>query len=96
MSEDIPMSVFQDDNARIHWAQIVKRVIQGAWEIILTHELVTTESSDPVEGLRDVMSRLWRRVYAIVNTRINATLDENKWLLEQGLMCATFLFGQEM
>ncbi len=34
--------------------------------------------------------------YAIVNTRINATLDENKWLLEQGLMCATFLFGQEM
>ncbi len=34
--------------------------------------------------------------YAIVNTRINAMLNENKWLLEQGLMCATFFFGQEM
>ena len=35
--------IFQDDNAAIHRAQIV-RVLKGAWDIVFTHGLATTDS----------------------------------------------------
>ena len=35
---------FQNDNTTIHQAQIVERRVQGAWNIIFTNGLATTES----------------------------------------------------
>ena len=44
------LGIFQDDNAKIHWALVVKewstrtQECQGAWWVIFTHELATSES----------------------------------------------------
>lgn len=71
--------IFHDDNARIHWFQLVV----GAWDTIFTHGLAITESR--LESW--VFLMCWWRLWAannspIINTRsrwkINATLDGNK------------------
>jgi len=49
------MAIFQDDNVKIHKAQIVKEWLWGAWRIILTHELVTCPDLKFIASLWDVL-----------------------------------------
>ena len=57
--------IFQDDNAKIHRALVVKEwgawghmSVRGAWRVIFTHELATTESwLHPIKRLRDVLEK---------------------------------------
>ena len=56
--------IFQDDNAKIHRALVVKEwsmrthECQGAWGVIFTHELATTESwLYPIKSLWDVLEK---------------------------------------
>ena len=80
--------IFQDDNAKIQRALVVKEwsmrthECQGAWGVIFTHELATTES-----WLYPIKSRdCWRRLKEWFNSpvinaksrpKINSTLDGN-------------------
>jgi len=47
------MAIFQDDNVKIHQAQIVKEWLWGAWRIIFTHE------STPLSPDLKFIASLW-------------------------------------
>ena len=56
--------IFQDNNAKIHWALVVKKwsmrthECQGAWGVIFAHECAKTESwLYPIKSLWDVLEK---------------------------------------